>query len=112
MVELFQMAIAGYPGIATLALRDKFNWNTPMPVTGYVEGAVYAIAMFAGIVCLFIPSKRRKVGIILLAITIVLIGITFFVAFLTDYSPDTLPVQAILLAILSIVLLILGRKSA
>jgi peptidoglycan/LPS O-acetylase OafA/YrhL len=106
VVELFQM------GIPTLALQDKFNWSTAMPVSGFVEGAFYAIAFLVGIVCLFIPGKRRMVGIILLAITIVLIGIILFVAFLTDYSPATLPIQAVLLAVLSIVLLILGRKSA
>jgi hypothetical protein len=77
-----------------------------------VELAVYTIVVLIGVVCLFIPSKRRIVGIILLATTVVLFGMTFFVAFLTEYSAGTLLSQAVFLAILSIVLMIIARKSA
>jgi hypothetical protein len=106
--------LLGSLGMAAFALQEKLTFDvfTAMKVPGYVEKAVYAMAMLVGVVCLFIPSKRRIVGIVLLAITVVLFGMSFFVAFLTDYSAGTLLDQAVFSAILSIVLLILGRKSA
>lgn len=90
----------------------KFNiYDANKPLTLALL-AGFLIATIVGIVGLFMPRRRRSVGIALAAVTLLYLLVTGAVALFTDYSPSPLPGCVVIMAILSGLLLLLGRKSA
>ncbi len=86
-----------------------FDANRPLTLALL---AVFLIAVVVGLVGLFVRRLRRGVGILLTAVTLIYLLVTGAIALMTNYSPSPLPACVVVLAILSGLLLLLGRKSA